>query len=46
MSERAFRVEIENLKAKNKLFESELEECRNILNRKDKETNILVSRMK
>ena len=46
MSDKAFRVEIDNLKTKNKNLENELQEYKNMLSRKDKEANILVSRMK
>ncbi len=46
MSDRAFRVEIQNLKTKNKVLEKQLEEYKSQLNRKDKEANILVSKMK
>lgn len=46
MSDKAFRVEIDNLKTRNKNLENELQEYKNMLSRKDKEANILVSRMK
>lgn len=45
-TEKHLRHEIEGLKQKIKSLEAELEESRNVVKRKDKEANILVSKMK